>query len=127
MLHRGRALGLAMLIGVLYSLIAVAGAFLVGAESPALAAATAVVAVIGLVGGWLTTGVAVLTLRATRDRDPDDGVAVTMATLAGSVFIAVFGFLALRALGALPAVVAVAVLTVATHVVLRRGLPRLLL
>lgn len=127
MLHRGRAVGLAMLIGVLYALIAVAGAFLIGSGSSALVAATAVVAVIGLVGGWLTTGVAVLTLRATRDRDPDDDVAVTMATLAGSVFIAVFGFLALRGLGALSAVLVVAVLSVTTHVVLRRGLPRLLL
>ncbi|RLV56578.1 hypothetical protein D9V41_05760 [Aeromicrobium phragmitis] len=127
MLHRGRAFGLAMLVGVLYALIAVTGAVVIGSGSSALGAASAVVAGIGLLGGWLTTGVAVLTLRATRDRDPDDDVAITVATLAGSGFIAVFGFLALRSLGAFPAVLAVAVLTLATHVVLRRGLPRLLL
>lgn len=127
MLHRGRTAALALSVGGCYAVAAVTGASLLSKDRSAWLVVSAAVAAIGVLSGIVTTLVAVATLRATSDRDPDADIAVTFGTLAGCLFIAVFGFLALRGLGPLAALLLVAVLTLFTHVVLRRGLPRILL
>ncbi len=121
---RPGAARLAVSLGGCFALVALLAVVVVGHDAPreALVTAAGVLMVFGFVGGVLTTVIALLVLGYTSDREPDDDVAVTMASLAGSLFVAVFGVLALRTTGWLVAVVTTAVLVVVTHLVLRRGL-----
>ena len=125
MTPRPGAVRLAVSLGGCFALIALVAVVVVGRDAPreALVTAAGVLMLFGFVGGVLTTVIALLVLGYTNDREPDDEVAVTMASLAGSLFVAVFGVLALRTTGWVVAIVTTAVLVVLTHLVLRRGLP----